>query len=116
MQATVWVSDTSAVCKTSGGVDGSMVLAVTAGGRGGSFTESVSFDGSMASSVAGTNEGGTGGGSLTVSGADFGTSRWGVFLHLTPKMLAVCMVYWLVLSLLKTEEKSDLLRSTSGRG
>ena len=75
MQATAWVSDTSAVCKASGGVDGSMVLAVTAGGRGGSLTESLSFDGSMASSVAGTNYGRTGGGSLTVSGADLGTSR-----------------------------------------
>ena len=81
-QATVWVSDTSAVCKASGGVDGSMVLAVTAGGRGGSLTESVSLDGSMASSVAGTNEGSTGGGSLTVSGADFGTSRCFVALVL----------------------------------
>ena len=75
MQATVWVSDTSAVCKTSSGVDGSMVLAVTAGGRGGSLTESVSFDGSMASSVAGTNEGSKRGGSLSVSGAAFGASR-----------------------------------------
>ena len=75
VQATEWVSDTSTVCKTSGGVDGSMVLAVTAGGRGGSLTESLSFDGSMTSSVAGTNEGRTGGGSLTVSGADFGTCR-----------------------------------------
>ena len=75
MQATEWVSDTSVVCKTSGGVDGSMVLAVTAGGRGGSLTESLSFDGRMSSSVAGTNEGGTGGGSVSVSGADFGTSR-----------------------------------------
>ena len=76
MQATEWVSDTSAVCKASGGADGSMVLAVTAGGRGGSLTESLSFDGSMASRVVVTNEGRTGGGSVTVSGADFGTSRW----------------------------------------
>ena len=74
-QATEWVSDTSTVCKTSSGVDGSMTLTVTAGGRGGSLTESLSMDGSMASSVAGTNEGSTGGGSLTVSGADLGTSR-----------------------------------------
>ena len=75
MQATAWVSDTSAVCKMSGGVDGSMVVAMSAGGRAGSLTESVSFDGRMASSVAGTNEGSTGGGSVSVSGADFGTSR-----------------------------------------
>ena len=75
MQATAWVSDTSAVCKISGGVDGSMVVAMSAGGRAGSLTESVSFDGRMASSVAGTNEGSTGGGSVSVSGADFGTSR-----------------------------------------
>ena len=84
MQATAWVSDTSVVCKTSGGVDGSMVLAVTAEGRGGSLTESLSFDGRMASSVAGTNEGATGGGSLTVSGADFGTSRCCVYAFLGP--------------------------------
>ena len=75
MQATAWMSDTSAVCKMSGGVDGSMVVAMSAGGRAGSLTESASFDGRMASSVAGTNEGSTGGGSLSVSGADFGTSR-----------------------------------------
>ena len=75
MQATVWVSDTSAMCKMSGGVDGSMVVAMSAGGRAGSLTESASFDGRMASSLAGTNEGSSGGGSLSVSGADFGTSR-----------------------------------------
>ena len=81
VQATAWVSDTSAVCKMSGGADGSMVVAMSAGGRAGSLTESVSFDGSMASSVAGTNEGGTGGGSVTVSGADFGTSRCRLCAH-----------------------------------
>ena len=75
VQATVWVSDTSAVCKMSGGLDGSMVVAMSAGGRAGSLTASVSFDGRMSSSVAGANEGSTGGGSLSVSGADFGTSR-----------------------------------------
>ena len=75
VQATVWVSDTSAVCKMSGGLDGSMVVAMSAGGRAGSLTASLSFDGRMSSSVAGANEGSTGGGSVSVSGADFGTSR-----------------------------------------
>ena len=76
VQATGWVSDTSAVCKMSGGVDGSLVVALTAGVRSGSLSESLSYDRSMGSSVAGMNEGATGGGSMTVSGADFGTSRY----------------------------------------
>ena len=93
MEATAWVSDTSAVCKTSGGVDGSMVLAVTAGGQGGSLTESVSFDGRTVSSVTGTNEGSTGGGIVSVSGADFGASRFMFFPFCTPKKgMGVLMV------------------------
>ena len=75
-QATGWVSDTSTVCKLSGGVGGSMGVAVTGGGRAGSLSLIVSYDGPMGSSVAGMNQGAAGGSSVTVSGADFGTSRW----------------------------------------
>ena len=75
MQATGWVSDTSVVCKLSGGVGGSLVVGVTAGGRAGSVSESLSLDGSEASSVLGANVAATGGGSMSVSGADLGTSR-----------------------------------------
>jgi hypothetical protein len=57
------------------GLDGSIMVAMGAVGGAGSLTASVSFDERMASSVAGTNEGSTGGGSVSVSGADFGTSR-----------------------------------------
>ena len=74
-QATGWVSDTSTVCKLSGGVGGSMGVAVTGGERAGSVSLSVSYDGRMGSSVAGVNQGAAGGSSVTVSGADFGTSR-----------------------------------------
>ena len=75
VQATGWVSDTSVVCKMSGGVGGSLVVGVTAGGRAGSVSESLSLDGSEASSVLGANVAATGGGSMSVSGADLGTSR-----------------------------------------
>ena len=75
VQATVWVSDTSVVCTMSSGVDGSMALALTAGGSAGSMTETVSYDGGAVSSLAGTNHGATAGGGLSVSGADFGTIR-----------------------------------------
>ena len=74
-QATGWVSDTGTMCKMSGGVGGSLVLALTTGGEAGSTSESVSYDWSMGSSVSGVNQGATGGGSMTVGGADFGTSR-----------------------------------------
>ena len=74
-QATGWVSDTATVCKLSGGVGGSLAVAVTGGVRAGSASLSVSYDGGMGSSVAGVNQGAAGGSSVTVSGADFGTSR-----------------------------------------
>ena len=75
MQATAWVSDTSAVCKMSGGVDGSMVVAMSAGGLAVSCTQSMSFDLIYASSMYGVNGGSTGGWSLTLNGAAFWISR-----------------------------------------
>ena len=74
-QATGWVSDTSVVCTTSAGVYGSVVVSMTSGERVGSVTVVVSYDGSAPSSVGWANEGATSGGSVTVSGADFGTRR-----------------------------------------
>ncbi len=52
-----------------------MAVAVTGGVRAGSLSLGVSYDGSTVSSVAGANQGAAGGGSVTVSGADFGTNR-----------------------------------------
>ena len=74
-QATGWVSDTGTMCKMSGGVGGSLAVALTTGSGAGSTSESVSYEWSMGSSVSGVNQGATGGGSMTVGGADFGTSR-----------------------------------------
>ena len=75
VQATVWVSDTSVVCTMRSGVDGSMAVALTAGGSAGSMTETLSHDGGAVSSLAGTNHGAAAGGGLSVTGADFGTIR-----------------------------------------
>ena len=74
-QASSWVSDTSVVCKMSAGLGASMVLAMTSGGRVGSVTEGLSYDGNAVSVAAWVNEGTTSGVSMTVSGADFGTTR-----------------------------------------
>ena len=75
-QASSWVSDTSVMCKLSAGVDGSLVLAMTSGLRVGSVSNLVSYDASAVSTSAWVNEGTTSGASMTVSGADFGTSGW----------------------------------------
>ena len=77
LQATVWVSDTSVECMMGSGVGASAAVALTAGGSGGSMTESVSYDAGALSGLARTNHwpGGAAGESLRVSGLDFGTSR-----------------------------------------
>ena len=69
------MSDTSVVCKMSAGLGASMVLAMTSGGRVGSVTEGLSYDGNAVSVAAWVNEGTTSGVSMTVSGTDFGTTR-----------------------------------------
>ena len=74
-QATSWTSDTLVVCKAAAGVGQSLLVARTAGQLSGSMSTSASYDDSSASSVALVNEGTTGGGSVTVVGADFGASR-----------------------------------------
>ena len=75
MQATVWVSDSSVGCTMSLGVDGSMAVALTAGGSAGSMTETLSYDAGFLSSLSGSNHGAAAGGGLRVSGAGFGTIR-----------------------------------------
>lgn len=74
-QATSWSSETSLVCNVAGGLEGSLTLVVTMGARAGSETEGASYDTSGVSTVAPVNVGKTGGGSMTVSGAGFGTRR-----------------------------------------
>ena len=74
-QATTWTSDTEVVCASGAGIGESLVVAMTAGAVVGSMTGGLSFDESALSSVAAVNDGATGGGSVTVIGADFGTSR-----------------------------------------
>ena len=72
---TEWVSETSVVCKMSGGAFGSLSVAVTTGERVGTVSEAVSYDVGVGSSVAVANEGGAGGRSVSVSGAELATRR-----------------------------------------
>ena len=72
---TVWTSDTAVVCGVGAGGDGSMAVAVSGGGRVGSVTEGTTYDVGAVSGMGVRNEGRTGGGSLSLVGADFGTSR-----------------------------------------
>ena len=74
-QGTAWLSETSLVCGVGGGLEGSLRLAVTMGTLAGSETEGASYDASGVSIVAPVNVGKTGGGSMTVAGAGFGTRR-----------------------------------------
>ena len=74
-QATTWSSETSLVCNVAGGLEGSLTLVVTMVAVYGSETEGASYDASGVSIVAPVNVGKTGGGSMTVSGAGFGTRR-----------------------------------------
>ena len=74
-EATSWVSDTAATCKVAAGVEGSLVVAVTSGEGAGSSTMAVSYDWARVSGAGGPNGGGTGGESMSVSGASFGTRR-----------------------------------------
>ena len=72
---TVWTSDTAVTCGVGAGGDGSMAVAVSGGRHVGSWTEGATYDVVAVSGVGVRNEGRTGGGSLSLVGADFGTSR-----------------------------------------
>ena len=75
VQATEWVSETSVMCKVASGVEGSVRLVVTCGDVAGTGTDAGSYDGSSVCVSRLVNEATTGGGSVTVSGASFGTRR-----------------------------------------
>ena len=75
VQATEWASDTSVMCKVAAGVEGSVRVVVTSGEVPGTGTDAGSYDGSSVSTLRAANEGTTGGGSMTVGGASFGTRR-----------------------------------------
>ena len=74
-EATVWVSESSVVCKVGVGGPGSVSVAVTGGERAGSTSGAVSYDGGVVSSVLLSNGAGSGGESVSVSGAGLGTVR-----------------------------------------
>ena len=73
--ATEWVSESSVVCKLSGGAGGSVGVVVSGGARGGSMSAGVSYDEAGVSGVGVRNTGGAAGGSVSVSGAELGRSR-----------------------------------------
>ena len=75
VQGTEWASDTSVMCKVAAGVEGSVRVVVTSGEESGTGTDAASYDGGAVSTLRAANEGTTGGGSMTVSGASFGTRR-----------------------------------------
>ena len=72
---TAWTSDTVAVCKFGRGVEGSLSVWLSVGVVLGSLTGGSSLDGGMVSGLGFANQGTSGGGSVTVSGADLGGSR-----------------------------------------
>ena len=75
--ATTWISESAVVCKLGGGMGGSVVVGMTGGVRVGSMSRGVSYDGGAVSGVAGRNVGGgAGSGSVSVSGANLGSSRY----------------------------------------
>ena len=74
-QATEWVSDSSVVCKVAAGTTGSLAVAATAGVDVGSISEGLSYSGVAISLVRPMNEGTTGGESVTLVGAELGTTR-----------------------------------------
>jgi len=72
---TEWTSDTSVVCKVVSGVEGSLAVVMSIGELAGSVSVGASYDVAGASSAMMMNKGTTGGGSMSVSGASFGTRR-----------------------------------------
>ena len=72
---TEWVSDTTVVCKVGGGTEGSLMVVMSVGERGGSSTEASSYDVGTGSSWRAGNEATTGGASVSLMGAGFGRVR-----------------------------------------
>ena len=67
--------DTTLVCKVAGGVEGSLIVVVSAGEWSGSTTEASSYDVGTGSSWRAGNVATTGGASVSVMGAGFGSVR-----------------------------------------
>ena len=72
---TGWVSDTTLVCKVAGGTEGSLMVVMSVGERVGSSTEASSYDVGTGSSLRAGNVATTGGASVSVMGAGFGSVR-----------------------------------------
>ena len=72
---TEWVSDTTLVCKVAGGTEGSVMAVMSVGERGGSLTEASSYDVGTGWSWRAGNVATTGGASVSVMGAGFGSVR-----------------------------------------
>ena len=72
---TAWVSDTTVVCKVAGGTEGSLMVVMSVGERSGSLTEASSYDVGTGSSWRAGNVATTGGASVSVMGAGFGSVR-----------------------------------------
>ena len=75
-EGTSWVSDSFVVCNVAGGVEGSLLLAVTGGVLVGTETEAGSYDFSAISTALRLNMVKTGSLSMSLSGAGFGGRRW----------------------------------------
>ena len=76
-QQTEWLSATSVLGKLAGGTSGSATVAMTLGAAEvGSMSGGVSYDVSEVSAGASMNQAGSGGGSVSVFGANVGRSRW----------------------------------------
>jgi hypothetical protein len=82
-EASVWVSDSGAVCKVAGGVGGSgrrgwgLPVVLSGGLQRGSLTQAWSYDAGVVSGVGGlTNGPSSGGTSATVAGVSFGRAGY----------------------------------------
>ena len=73
---TEWRADTSVVCKWTAGVDGSLSVRMSVGELVGSLSAGATYDAGAGSGVSSGNTWTSGGGSMSVSGGGFGTSRY----------------------------------------
>ena len=74
---TEWRADTSVVCKTAAGADGSVSVQMSVGEVGGSLSAGATYDAGAGSGVSFGNTWTSGGGIMSVRGGGFGTSRCG---------------------------------------
>ena len=74
-EGSVWVSETSVVCRAGSGGAGSVGAGVTVGERVGSMSEGVSYETGRSSTVGAGNVGTAGGDSVSLSGSGLGSRR-----------------------------------------